>query len=80
MIRTEIIEKLQDIFREVFDDDSIVLFNEMTSNDVEAWDSLSHINLITDIEAAFGISFTTEEVIGMKNIGEFIRVIEAKLR
>ena len=79
MNRNEIMEKLQEIFRDVFDDDSIVLFDEMTSNDVEDWDSLSHINLITDIEAKFGISFTTEEIVETKNVGEFIRVIEGKL-
>ena len=59
--------------------DSIVLFDEMTSNDVEDWDSLSHINLISDIEANFGITFTTDEIMGTKNVGEFIRVIESKL-
>lgn len=50
MSKAEITEKLQEIFRDVFDDDTIVLFDEMTSNDVEDWDSLSHINLINDIE------------------------------
>lgn len=56
MSKAEITEKLQEIFRDVFDDDTIVLFDEMTSNDVEDWDSLSHINLINDIEAQFGIT------------------------
>ena len=51
----------------------------MTSNDVEDWDSLSHINLISDIEAKFGIIFTTDEIVGTKNVGEFIKVIESKL-
>ena len=78
MSKAEITEKLQDIFRDVFDDDTIVLFDEMTSNDVEDWDSLSHINLINDIEAQFGITFTTDEIVGTKNVGEFIRVIEGK--
>ena len=45
MTRDEVVQKLQEIFRDVFDDDSIVLFDKMTSNDVEDWDSLSHINL-----------------------------------
>ena len=79
MTKTEVTEKLQEIFRDVFGDDSIVLFVEMTSNDVEDWDSLSHINLISDIEANFGITFTTDEIMGTKNVGEFIRVIESKL-
>ena len=79
MTRDEVVQKLQEIFRDVFDDDSIVLFDEMTSEDVEDWDSLSHINLINDIEAKFNVSFTTEEVISTKNVGEFISLIEKKL-
>ncbi len=79
MTRDEVVQKLQEIFRDVFDDDSIVLFDKMTSNDVEDWDSLSHINLINDIEAKFNVSFTTEEVISTKNVGEFISLIEKKL-
>ena len=66
MTKAEVTKKLQEIFRDVFDDDSIVLFDEMTSNDVEDWDSLSHINLISDIEANFGITFTTDEIMGTR--------------
>lgn len=72
-------DKLQEIFRDVFDDDEIILFDEMTSEDVEDWDSLTHITLINDIEAQFHIRFTTEEIVGTKNVGEFVRVIEGKL-
>ena len=79
MTREEVVQKLQDIFRDVFDDDSIVLFDEMTSEDVEDWDSLSHINLINDIEAKFNISFTTEEIIAAKNVGEVIAQIQKKV-
>ena len=79
MSRNEVAGKLQEIFRDVFDDETIVLFDDMTSDDVEAWDSLSHINLITDIEAKFGITFTTEEIVGTKNVGEFIKIIEGKM-
>ena len=79
MTKKAITEKLQEIFRDVFDDESIVLFDEMTSNDVEDWDSLSHINLVSDIEAKFGITFTTDEIMGTKNVGEFIKVIESKM-
>lgn len=79
MIREKITEKLQMIFRDVFDDETIVLFDEMTSSDVEDWDSLSHINLISDIEAQFGITFTTDEILNTKNVGEFIKIIEEKL-
>ena len=72
-------DKLQAIFRDVFYDDEIELFDEMTAKDVEDWDSLSHITLIHEIEAAFGIVFTTDEILNTKNVGEFIRIIESKL-
>ena len=75
----EIREKLQEIFRDVFDDEEIVIFDEMTSEDVEDWDSLSHINLIHDIEHTFAIDFTTEEIVGAKNVGEFLGIIESKM-
>ncbi len=72
-------EKLQEIFRDLFDDETIELFDEMTADDIEDWDSLAHINLIADIERSFGVRFSTKEVTATKNVGEFIRVIESKL-
>ena len=71
--------KLQEILQDVFDDEDIELFDEMTAADVEDWDSLSHITLIHEIEAAFGIRFTTKEVLSTKNVGEFIALIENKI-
>lgn len=79
MTKVKITEKLQDIFRDVFDNEGIVLFDEMTADDVADWDSLTHINLINDIEAEFGIEFTTDEIVHIKNVGEFIKVIEGKM-
>ena len=72
-------EELQNIFREVFFDDELEIFDEMTSDDVEDWDSLSHINLINEIERKFNIEFTTDEMINAKNVGEFIKLIESKM-
>lgn len=72
-------EKLQEVFRDVFDDESIELFDAMTSDDIEDWDSLMHISLIKEIEMTFGIEFTTEEILQTKNVGEFIRIIESKI-
>ena len=72
-------EKLQEIFQDVFDDEEIELFDAMTAADVEDWDSLSHITLIHEIEAAFGIRFTTKEVLATKNVGEFIALIGSKV-
>jgi hypothetical protein len=78
MTKDEIKEKLQIVFRDVFDDEDIVLFDAMTSKDVEDWDSLTHINLINDIEAEFSIIFTTDEIVSAKNVGEFIKMIGEK--
>ena len=72
-------KELQEIFRKVFFDDELVLFDEMAADDVDDWDSLSHINLITEIEKHFHIEFTTEEMMNAKNVGEFIGYIEKKL-
>lgn len=72
-------EKLQDIFRDVFDDGGIVLSDEMTSKDVEDWDSISHLSLIFSIEKEFGIKFTVDEITKTKNVGEFISIIQKKV-
>ena len=70
--------RLNDIFRDVFDDPSIIVREDMTADDVENWDSLTHINLIVAIEKKFKIRFTTGEVSGLKNVGELIQLISKK--
>lgn len=72
-------ERLQEIFREVFEDDEIILKEEMTADDIEDWDSLTHIQLIEEIEENFKIDFTLQEVTELKNVGEFISLVEKKL-
>lgn len=72
-------EKLQCIFREVFEDDDIILQENMTAEDIEDWDSLTHIQLIENIEVEFGITFTLQEVTKLNNIGEFIDLTEQKV-
>jgi len=76
----DIVIRLQDIFREVFDDEKIEIFDEMTAADVEEWDSLSHIQLIVAIESAFGIKFRTADIIGLKNVGEFIALLKKYIK
>ena len=73
------IEKLNAIFCEVFDDENLLIATEMTANDVEGWDSLSHINLIVAIESEFNIRFSQKELLGLKNIGGMIEIIDSKL-
>jgi len=75
----DITEKLTAVFREVFDDDSIVLSNEMTADDIDAWDSMSHVNLIIAVEIAFDIEFKQSEIQNFANVGELKQSIETKL-
>lgn len=70
---------LNAVFRRVFDNDRIVISEEMTANDVEEWDSLAHINLIMEIEAEFNLKFTVDDIVDLKNVGEMIRLVERKL-
>jgi len=74
-----IFNEMQRIFCEVFDDDSIVISREMEAKDIEDWDSLTHMQLIIEIEKRFNIKFTTREIINSKNVGEFMDMIADKL-
>ena len=75
----EVKEKLQKVFRNVFDNESIELFDEMTANDLEEWDSLMHIQLLIAIEKEFSVYFKTEEVMETANVGQFIGLLNRKL-
>lgn len=75
----QIIDKLNGIFRKVFEDNSIQVSKEMTANDVEKWDSLSHLTMIAAVEKEFGIKFKLKELVSMKNVGDLIVNIEKKL-
>lgn len=80
MDKNVIIEKLTAIFHEVFNDNSIVLQDEMTANDVENWDSLTHMLMITKVEEVFGIKFKLKELNKLKKVGDLINTIESKLQ
>lgn len=75
---TLIINKLQKIFRTFFKDDSIILEKTTTAQDIEKWDSLSHLDLISTLENHFTISFTFEEILYMKNVGDLVDIISKK--
>ena len=75
----EITDRLTRIFREVFDDDEITLVRSTTANDIEGWDSLSHVNLIVTIEARFGIKFSQKELLTFKNVGDLMDNIDSKI-
>lgn len=73
------IERLQNVFRVVFNDDEIELRPEMTADDVDGWDSLSHTNLILSVEKEFKIRFNQRELLTFKNVGDLLRSIESKI-
>ncbi len=73
------LDTLTEVFRQVFDDPSITLAPETTANDVEGWDSLSHVNLIMAVENRFNIRFNHKEVVSFKNVGDLARCVESKL-
>lgn len=79
MERTEIFSKLHEIFMDVFDLDELELTDETSANDIEEWDSLSHIQLIVAIEKAFGIKFTSLEIMKWRNVGEMVNSMLEKL-
>lgn len=75
MTREEILSKVNEVFHEVFDDDSIEVTETTTAKDIEDWDSLMHITLVSEIENAFGFKFMMKDVVGMKNVGEMLDII-----
>ncbi len=80
MTKEQAMERLTDIFRDVFDDEEIVLTPETTAADIEDWDSLEHINLIAAVEKTFKMRFTVKEVSGMKCVGEMAEIVAARAK
>lgn len=79
MERIEILAKVEEIFREELELNDLVLTDETTADDVEEWDSLSHVQLVAAMEEAFGIEFKSREILSWENIGDLIDSIEKKL-
>ena len=74
----EIFDRLNDVFRDVFDDDSLTVTAATTAADIEDWDSLSHITLVSAVEDEFRMKFSMKEVVEMKNVGELIDIVAAR--
>ena len=75
----ELHDRLEEVFRQVFDNDTLALRDEMKAADIEGWDSVAHINLMFGIEQAFGVRFKGNELADMKNIGELKDFLAGKL-
>jgi acyl carrier protein len=72
-------ERMNRVFREIFEDPTISLRDETTARDIELWDSLRHIDLIMRLEDEFQLRFTVDDITGLKNVGEMIAMLERKL-
>jgi acyl carrier protein len=73
------LEQLNALFCKVFDDKDIKISRETTANDIDEWDSLSHVNLVVSIERSFGIKFKNSEIIKWKNVGQMLDSINERL-
>ncbi len=71
---------MNEVFRDVFDDEDIEVNDETTADDIEDWDSLEHINLVNAMEEEFGVKFTMGEIVALKNVGEMADLIISKLQ
>ena len=76
----DILDQLVPIFREVFDDDTLTLTRQATADDIDAWDSLSHINLIMAVELHFKIKFALGELQTLKNVGDLVDLVTKKAK
>ena len=75
MDNTQILHKVEEVFRDVLDDDEITLAATTSANDIEEWDSLTHVELVRAVEKAFGIRFTSAEILAWKNVGEMVESV-----
>ncbi|GHS86389.1 acyl carrier protein [Synergistales bacterium] len=78
MTRQEIFSALNEVFRDVFDDEDLAVGETTTASDVEGWDSFAHVNLILSVERRFDMKFTMVEVTDMKNVGAMADILSAR--
>jgi len=79
MERNDILARVQEVFREELELDDLILNDKTTADDVEEWDSLSHVQLVVALEKAFGIKFTSREILSWDNVGDLVDCINKKL-
>jgi len=80
MTRDEVLSEVQNIFRDIFDEDDLKIEDNTNSDDIEEWDSLNHINLVSAIEKEFKIRFALGELQSLKDVGTMIDLIMGKLK
>lgn len=80
MTPDQILQRLNETFQEVFDDDELTIKPEYSAEDVDGWDSLTHIRMLLTVEKTFGVKFTTSEIGQLQTVGDLVRLIESKTR
>ncbi|MDO5602629.1 MAG: acyl carrier protein [Oscillospiraceae bacterium] len=80
MTQKEIFDAVQEIFRDIFDDEELVITRDTTADDIEDWDSLEQINLLTAVGRRFGLKFKLEDVSGLENVGAMLDLVERMLK
>ena len=79
MDKREIIMKMENIFSEIFDKDDICLTDESSSDSIEGWDSLAHIQIVNSIQKVFGIKINAREMMEWNNVGDMVETIKQKI-
>jgi acyl carrier protein len=78
MSREELFKKVQEIFRDIFDDDSLIIDDSTNSSDIDDWDSLNHINLVVAIESEIDIKFSFDDLATLKDVGAMLDLMMVK--
>jgi len=78
MTEVEVIAKLEQVFRDIFDEEELIINNETTAEDIEDWDSLAHINLVVSIEKEFDVKFALGELQALRNVGGMVDLVIRK--
>ena len=80
MEKGKIMSELQDVFRDIFDENDLIINDETNAEDIEDWDSLAQVRITMAIEKKFGIKFKFEELAALRNVGEMLKTIENKMK
>lgn len=78
MTPDQILHKLNEVFQEVFDDDDLEIKPEYSAEDVDGWDSLTHIRMLLTVERIFGVKFSTSEVGHLQTVADLVKLVQSK--
>jgi acyl carrier protein len=79
MNRDVLLQQVEAVFRDVFDDDELKITRQTSADDVDGWDSLMHVSLMVNVERVFGVKFSTTQVASLKDVGELVDLVESRL-